>query len=210
MSSYLSEEEQVEALKKWWKENGTSVIIGVVLGFGIIFGWQGWNAYQVSQGEGASILYTSMDNQLASGDRNAGVETAKRLVGEFGGTAYATFAALQLAQLSYTQGEKDAARSHLQWAMDNAPDKALSELARLRLANLLMDMQQWEAAGTLVNGAGDMMAGEFALLRGEIARQQGDADAARAAYREALDKGVHNEDLVRMKLVDSGDGRTDS
>jgi len=210
MSSYLSEEEQVEAIKKWWKENGTSVIIGVVLGFGVIFGWQGWNTYQVSQGEGASILYTSMENQLARGDRNAGVETAKRLVGEFGGTAYATFAALQLAQLSYTQGEKDAARSHLQWVMDNAPDQALAELARLRLANLLMDMQQFEAAATLVNGAGAMMAGEFALLRGDIARQQGDADAARAAYLEALDKGVPDEDLVRMKLVDSGDGRTDS
>jgi predicted negative regulator of RcsB-dependent stress response len=138
------------------------------------------------------------------------VETAKRLVGEFGGTAYAAFAALQLAQLSYTQGEKDAARAHLQWAMDNAPDKALAELARLRLAQLLIDMQQWDEASALVAGAGEMMAGDFAVLRGDIARQQGDADAARAAYREALDKGVHNAELVRMKLVDSGDGRTDS
>jgi len=206
MSSYLSEEEQVEALKKWWKQNGTSVIAGVVLGFGIIFGWQGWNVYQTSQGEGASILYTSMENQLAQGDTNAGVETAKRLIGEFGSSAYATYAALQLAQVSYVQGEKEAARSHLQWAMDNAPDKTLAELARLRLAYLLMDMQQWQAAEALVSAAGEMMAGEFALLRGDLANQRGDTAAARAAYQEALDKGVHQGDLVRMKLIETGNG----
>lgn len=206
MSSYLSEEEQVEALKKWWKENGTSVITGALLGFAIIFGWQGWNAYQTSQGEGASILYTTMENQLAGGDSEAGIQTAKRLVGEFGGSVYANFAALRLARVSYEKGEKAAAQSHLQWAMDNAPDPALSELARLRLARLLFDMQQWEASARLVEtSGGDVLSGEFALLRGDLALQRGDQAGARDAYRVALDQGVDNAELVRMKLAEIGE-----
>lgn len=206
MSSYQSEEEQVEALKRWWKENGTSVITGALLGFAIIFGWQGWDAYQTSQGEGASILYTTMENQLAGADPEAGIQTAKRLVGEFGGSVYASFASLRLARLSYDKGEKAAAQSHLQWAMENAPDPALSELARLRLGRLLFDMQQWQAAAQLVEAAaGDVLPGEFALLRGDLALQQGDQEAARNAYRSALDEGVDNAELVRMKLVEIGE-----
>lgn len=206
MSTYLTEEEQVEALKNWWKENGTSVIAGAVLGFAIIFGWKGWDSYQTSQGEGASMLYSTMENQLAGGAAEEGVQTAKRLIGDYSGSVYATFAALQLAKLSYEKGEKPTAQSHLQWAMDNAPDQALAELARLRLARLLIDMEQWQAANALVAKAGDVMPGEFAVLSGDLAVQRGDLDAARAAYGEALDEGVDNADLVRMKLVDIGSG----
>lgn len=209
MSSYLSEDEQVEALKKWWKENGKSVVSGTVLGFAIIFGWQGWSSYQTQQGEQASILYTNMENHLAAGNIDQGIESAKRLIGESSGSVYATFAALQLAKVSYDKGEKTAAQSHLQWAMDNAPDEALSGLARLRLARLLVDMEQWDAAKGLVDAAGSVLPGEFAQLSGDIAVQSGDLEAARAAYRRALDAGVENADLVRMKLVDiGGDGAT--
>ena len=204
MSSYLSEDEQVEAFKKWWKENGTSVIAGAVLGFAIIFGWQGWDAYSTAQGENASILFTSMENQLAAGQQEQGIETAKRLIGEYSNSVYATFAALQMAKLSYEQGEKDAARQHLQWSMENAPDTALSELARLRLARLLIDMQQLDEAAVLTAGAGELMPGEFAMLRGDIARQRGDAGEAENAYREALELGVEDQQLLRMKLVDLG------
>jgi len=210
MSSYLSEDEQVEALKKWWKENGKSVLSGAILGFAIIFGWQGWDRYQTSQGENASILYSSMENQLASGEQDQGVETGKRLIGEYSGSVYATFAALQLAKLSYEKKEKSTAQSHLQWAMDNAPDEVLSGLARLRLARLLFDMQEWDQASSLVEAAGNILPGEFAQLRGDLAAQRGDRDGARTAYQQALELGVENAELVRMKLVDIGDGGTAS
>ncbi|MDJ0807873.1 MAG: tetratricopeptide repeat protein [Gammaproteobacteria bacterium] len=210
MSSYLTEDEQVEALKKWWKENGKSVLSGLILGFGIIFGWQGWDRYQTSQGEHASMLYTTMENQFASGGDDQGTETAKRLIGEHSSSVYATFAAFQLAKVAYQKGEKASAKSHLQWALDNAPDEALAGVARLRLARVLIDMQEWDAAQTLVEGAGDLMPGEFARLQGDIAQHRGDLDGAREAYQRAILQGVENADLVRMKLVDLGDGEASS
>jgi len=210
MSSYLTEDEQVEALKRWWKENGKSVLSGLILGFAIIFGWQGWDRYQTSQGEHASMLYTTMENQFAVGGADQGTETAKRLVGEHSGSVYATFAAFQLAKLAYQKGEKASAKSHLQWAMDNAPDEVLAGVARLRLARLLIDMQEWDAAHALVEGAGELMQGEFSLLQGDIARQRGDLEVAREAYQRAITQGVENAELVRMKLVDMGSGEASS
>lgn len=204
MSSYLSEDEQVEALKKWWKENGTSVIGGAVIGFAAIFGWQGWDSYQTSQGENASVLFSNMETQMAAGQQDQGMETAKRLIGEYGDSVYATFASLQLAKLAYEKGEKDVAVAQLRWSLDNAADPTLVELARLRLARVLLDMQQTDEAAKLVAAASRLMAGEFAELRGDIARSQGDLAAAREAYQMAIAEGVNGADLVQMKLVDLG------
>jgi predicted negative regulator of RcsB-dependent stress response len=67
-------------------------------------------------------------------------------------------------------------------------------------------MQQWDAAQVLIEAAGGVLSGEFAQLRGDLAVHNGDLDGARAAYRKALDEGVDNAELVRMKLVDIGQG----
>jgi len=203
MSAYQTDEEQVEAIKAWWKENGTSVIVGAVLGFGIIFGWQGWNKYQVSQGEAASARFTVMENAVAKGDETAAIAAAKQVIGEFPDTVYGTFASMQLAKLSYEKGEKTVARQHLEWAMHNAVDESLAELARLRLARLLIDMNEVDAANGVIDGAGDSsLAGEFAILLGDLALLNGDEGAARAAYQDALSKGVNDSDFLRMKMIE--------
>ena len=134
MSTYKTEEEQVEAIKNWWKENGKSVIGGIVLGFAIIGGWQGWQGYQRNQGEAASAHFDAMRQAVRSGQQAKAIEDGKRLIGEYGGTAYASFAALELARLAYLGGEKAAAREHLQWVTESAPDPAIREVARLRLS----------------------------------------------------------------------------
>ena len=205
MSTYQTEEEQVEAIKSWWKDNGKSVIGGIVLGFAIIGGWQGWQGYQRNQGEAASAYFDAMRQAARSGQQAKAIEDGKRLVGEYGGTTYASFAALELARLSYLGGEKAAAREHLQWVTESAPDPAIREVARLRLAQLLLDINDVSALQALLNEpALPAFAGEFAVLRGDLARQQGDHEAARQAYQEALANGVGDQELLRMKLVDVG------
>ena len=205
MSTYQTEEEQVEAIKKWWKENGKSVVGGVVLGFAIIFGWQGWQGYQENQGEAASAYFDAMRQAVRTGQEEKAIEDGKRLIGEFGGSAYASFAGLELARLSYRRGEKAAARDHLQWVSDAAPDPAIRELARLRLGRLLLDMEDLATLQSLLGQAAlPAFAGEFAALRGDFERARGNDDAARAAYQEALSKGVEDQALLRMKLVDVG------
>ena len=205
MSTYQTEEEQVEAIKKWWKENGKSVIGGVVLGFAIIGGWQGWQGYQRDQGEAASAYFDAMRQAVRSGREAQAIEDGKRLIGEFGGSAYASFAALELARLAYQRGEKSVARDHLQWVSDAAPDPALQELARLRLGRLLLDMNELPALQALLgHKASAAFAGEYAALRGDYERALGNREAAREAYQEALIKGVEDEALLRMKLIDIG------
>ena len=205
MSTYQTEEEQVEAIKKWWKENGKSVIGGVVLGFAIIGGWQGWQGYQRNQGEAASAHFDAMRQALRSGREDKAIEDGKRLIGEFGGSAYASFAALELARLAYQRSEKAVARDHLQWVSDSAPDPSIRELGRLRLGRLLLDMKELDALQSLLGQqAPAAFAGEFAVLRGDYERARGNDDAAREAYQDALVKGVEDEQLLRMKMTDLG------
>lgn len=205
MSVYQTDEEQVEAIKKWWKENGKSVIGGIALGAAIIVGWQGWQGWQRSSGESASMMFDGLRQSVRSAELDKAIEDGKRLIGEHGASAYASFAGLELARLAYEKGEKSAARDHLQWVADSAPDATLREVARLRLASLLLDMDETEAlAGLLAQAPLPAFAGEFDVLRGDLARQQGDRAAARDAYLAALAAGVEDADLVRMKLVDVG------
>jgi len=205
MSTYQTEEEQVEAIKKWWKENGRSVVGGIVLGFAIIGGWQGWQAYHRNQGESASMLFDAMRQAVGAGAQDPAIENGKRLIGEFGGTAYAGFAGMELARLAYERGEKPAARQHLEWVAENAPDATIAETARLRLGHLMLDMGDYAALdGLLTQSPLPAFAGEFAVLRGDAAVGRGDRTAARTAYEQALQLGVEDETLLRMKLVDVG------
>ena len=205
MSVYQTEDEQVEALKKWWKENGKSVIGGIVLGAAIIGGWQGWQGWQRSAGEAGSMMYDTLRQAVRSGQIDEAIEQGKRLIGEHGSSAYASFAGLDLARLAYQKGEKSAARGHLEWVADSAPDPTLREVARLRLARLLMDMGETDALAALLDQAPlQAFAGEFDVLRGDLARVQGDRAAARQAYLDALAAGVDDAAFVRMKLVDVG------
>ena len=205
MSTYQTEEEQVEAIKKWWKDNGKSVIGGIVLGFAVIGGWQGWQGYQRNQGEAASSYFDAMRQAVKTGQYDKAIEDGKRLIGEYGGTAYASFAALEMARLSYQRGEKAAARNHLRWVAESAPDPSIRELARLRLGSLLLDMQDTAALQALLGAAPlPAFAGEFAALRGDLELTLGNQEAAREAYQEAMVKGVEDMGLLRMKLVDAG------
>ncbi len=205
MSTYQTDEEQVEALKKWWKENGLSVIGGAVLGLAIIGGWQGWMSYMQTQGEAASSHFETMRVSSMAGDQDKAVSSGQRLIGEFGDTAYGAFAGLELARLSYQKGQKEAARQHLQWVLDHGVDTALVELARLRLARLLVDMNDLDAADAIIaKSTSKAYAGAAAALRGDIAKLRGDTAGAYRAYQDALDQGVDDSDMVRMKMVDVG------
>jgi predicted negative regulator of RcsB-dependent stress response len=200
MSTYLSDDEQAEALKKWWKENAVSIIVGAGLGFGIIFGWQGWQMFQTSQGEAASQLYAQVEQATKTGADFD--NTTTQLKSDYAGTAYASYAAMQQAKVAYKAGNPDRARSELEWVMANAPDPVLGDLARLRLAALLVDQQQYDAAKEVIAAAGTFMKGDFEQLQGDISRAQGDKVAALAAYQAAASSGVTDMRLLSMKIVD--------
>jgi predicted negative regulator of RcsB-dependent stress response len=202
MNTYLSEEEQVEALKKWWKENGKSVIGGVVLGLLIVGGWRGWQHYERGQGEAAAERYQQVLAAAEAGSRDSAYSLAARLDAEFAGSPYSYLAALQVAKLKLASDDRAGARARLEWVRLNAEDPAIRQLATLRLARVLVDAGELDDAQRTLDGAAkDAFAPELAEVRGDLARAQGQVAAARAAYEEAL-RGNGNSRLLRMKLDD--------
>ncbi len=205
MSTYQTDDEQVEALKKWWKEHGTSIIVGAVLGLGAVLGWQAWERYDRGQAETAAGYYAEFSATVRAGNADQATEQGKRLMDRFAGSAYASFAALELARLAYDTGSVDQAKQHLDWVSSHAVDPALSLLGRLRLGYLLLDQGDLDAARTQAGDPGNAaFAARFAELRGDVAVAAGDPSAAAEAYRAALDAGAENVDLLRMKLADTG------
>lgn len=205
MSSYQTEEEQVEAIKSWWKENGKSVIAGLVLGLGLVGGGKGWLEYQRVQAENASANYESFSHAALTGDLDVAVQRGEALLDEHKGSAYALFTALELARLQYQAGDKDQARVQLQWALDNSNKDAISQLAKIRMARLMLDLKAYDEAANLVaDPAEDAYLGEFLSIQGEVKLVRGDKEAARAVFAQALEKGVSNPNLIRMKLTELG------
>lgn len=205
MSTYQTDDEQVEALKKWWKDNGTSIIIGAVVGLSAVLGWQAWERYDRGQAERAAGYYAEFSSTVRGGNVDQAREQGDRLIEQFGDSAYASFAALELARLAYDAGQVDQAKQHLQWVADHSVDPALAQLGRLRLGYLLLDQGELDAARALAGAGADAgFAARYAELRGDIAVAAGDRAAAAEAYQAALDAGADNIDLLRMKLADTG------
>lgn len=180
----LSEDEQSERLKAWWKENGTSVIVGTVLGIAVIGGVNYWRIYKADQAESAAALY---DQLLADGGAQA-ADAGRRLMDEYASTPYAGKAALLLAKFAFENDDVDRAVEHLEWALAEAPDPADRKVARLRLARVALGRDDPDRAETLLSG---MESGgyesEYRELFGDIAMARNDPATAKNEYQAALD-----------------------
>jgi predicted negative regulator of RcsB-dependent stress response len=202
MSVYQTEEEQVEAIKSWWKENGTSIVAGLVIGLGAVFGWKAWNSYHDRIGKEASVYFNQMMVAVDS-DQLAKAETeAEQLKSDFKSSSYAVLAAMAGARIKLQQGDSAGARKQLEWAVQNSPDPSLTELLDLNLARVMLSDGDLEGAAKLADVYSGGFAGEYAELRGDIALARQDKAAAHEAYTEALTYNLANPDQVQMKLDD--------
>jgi predicted negative regulator of RcsB-dependent stress response len=188
METHTTEEQQIAALKNWWKENGSSIVTGIVLGLAVLFGAKAWFAYQERTAQNASNVYMVMMNALETGDTATVTERAGLLISEFSRTPYAAFAALALAKLKLGEGELEAAQAQLQWALDNSGSGAISDVARLRLARVLVARGDLDAAGQLLDQAvpGSAFDTLYTEVRGDIYQARGELVLANDAYQQAL------------------------
>lgn len=207
MEIYETEQDQVEALKKWWKENGRSVIAGLVIGVGGIGGWKLWMDRQEKQAINASTAYERLVQVVSTQRDTEAREQGDRLMQDYPKSAYATLSSLRLARLSLGQGNRDDARQYLQWVLDQAAQEELKDIARLRLARLLMADGQLGEALALVSAEGPAgFQAPYQETRGDILAAKGDAAGARAAYGRALAglSPTGNRRLLQMKLDNLG------
>lgn len=211
MAVTQTEQDQVEALTRWWKENNKAVIIGVL--FGVILGvavWA-WRDYTRDQGDAASLEYAELIGEVEQGDTKSGITRGVRIVKLYSDTPYAVLASLALAklELEQTKPNASAARKHLQWALDNTEEVNIQHVARLRLAKVLLSEKQPTQALALISS---VKAGSFVVdyeeIKGDIHLAMNKPELAQASYKLALaavDKdNVEKRELLEMKLGDLG------
>ncbi|MEJ2344279.1 MAG: tetratricopeptide repeat protein [Gammaproteobacteria bacterium] len=207
MDVYATDDEKVEQLKKWWKENGRSLVIGVVIGLAVLIGWRTWSHYRTGQAEQASDTYAALMAALSRNDNETALADGERIVSNFSSTPYAALSALALARVRLEQGELTAARTELQWALDHSDMEAVRHIARLRLGRVMLAQGDDAAALKLIAAVKDpgSFASQYDELAGDIYVKQGKPQQARAAYQKAMDSlgaGAAQRPLLEMKLDD--------
>ncbi len=201
---YQTEEEQVQAIKDWWKENGKAVIAGLLIGLGAIGGWRWWVDHQKTRSEQASLIYAQVIDAAARGAVDEATRDGQQILEQYAGTPYATLTALLLARSAVEKGDVATAAVRLQWVIDNGIDDGFRTLARLRLARVRLQQGQPEAALSLLGkGPEPGFATLFSEVRGDAYRAQDKPALAAAEYRKALLDGKLNGELrrqIEMKL----------
>ena len=205
-----TDEEQVEKLKAWLKENGLSIVFGVVIGVGGLSGFRYWQHLQEVTAEQASHVYNEMIEALTSSDQGDVQEHAQQLIAEYSDTEYAQIARLAMARVHVENGALDQAEDYLQQVVGSSAQQPLAYVARTRLAAVQMQSGQLDAAlGTLTIEFPGEFAARVAELRGDILAQQGKTSEAIEAYRVAqqANPGPANPEFLRQKLSDLGGRR---
>ena len=202
MEVYTTEEQQVEVIKSWWKENGTSVLAGTVIGLVGLFGWRYYNELQQTNQEAASQAYNAMTAQLAKGD-DAALEQAKSFISAHQGDAYAELAALQLAAAAVKAGKLDLAAEQLTLVAASG-DESIKPIAALRLARVLKDQGKADEALALLGKINnDAFKAQVAEVRGDVLLGQGKPEEARDAYQVAADAGgLQSSAELKLKMDD--------
>jgi predicted negative regulator of RcsB-dependent stress response len=205
VDEYLSDKEQAERLRQWWRENGWFLIGGVAIGLLALYGYRQYFAYQDRQSENAAALYASIRTATDGNDTAAAETVFAQLRSEYPEHAYTYQAALLIAGKEVVTAP-DSAAEKLRLTMEQSDDPELAMVARLRLARVLAYREQYQEALALLNVPEPrQFAGRLAEIKGDIHTLLGETDAARTAYLEAmvspgaelLDRG-----FVQMKLAD--------
>lgn len=213
MAELRSEEEQLEVIKRWWKENGTSLIAGAVLAAAGVLGWNAWQNYQEGQAEAASVRYQQLVNMTAGNtladDQLANArELIDEITSDHGNTLYAELAQLLEARLAVQQGDLDAAKSALENVASNSSRRYVQSLAWLRLARIEIANGNPQAALSLLDESiSDALAAQQANVRGDAYAALDQIGQARDAWQTALELAqTQNQPLygVQFKLDDLG------
>ena len=215
MEAYTTEEQQVEAIKKWFKENGASTLLTISIGLAVVFGWQAWTSSQEENHQAASSIYQDMTEALVLLNNPEDAEKHARTVRHLGeqlikehtGLMYAHFAALAIAKLEVDKGNFSAGAERLQWVLDQSSDESLRNVAKVRMARVLSAQEKYDEALVLLSSPLDASISALAEeIKGDIYVQMGAVFEARMAYQRSIDvaasKGSQKDALVQMKLDD--------
>jgi predicted negative regulator of RcsB-dependent stress response len=200
----MQEQEQIDLLKAWWKENGKWFIAAAVVG---LFGYAGmhfWKSHEVQQNADAGKLFGEVVKQSFSNDPKRINDAADAVAERFGNTAYAARSQLMAAQVNLQAKDNARAKSQLRWVIDHSSQVGLQDTARMKLASVLLDEKAFDEALKLLDATHpEAFTGLYSDLKGDVLSAQGKTAEAIAAYQIALDKidaKSNYRNLIQLKL----------
>ena len=215
MAELRTEEEQVEALKSWWKENGKSTLLWVAVAIAGALGWKSWNQYQDNYAGGASAIYENILSPVAMGASLDDAATTslfrlgEQLRADFGSSSYAPMGAMVLARVAVEKGDLAQAMEQLDFVLaSDAAATDLKELASIRKAKLfLAEGKTGEASAALVVAAGSAYQSILLETQGDIAAAEGKATEARKLYAQAMElSDAQRKTVIKLKFDDLATG----
>lgn len=204
MEIYQTEEQQVEAIKGYWAENGNMIIAGIVLGFA---GFIGFNVYKDNKLEGevaVSDSYQTLMETSVNDDKATFTQNAEKFISENSGTSYESLTALALAKEAAVSKDWTSAQTQLAAAIKSAPSEGIKGIASLRLARVQIQQEQYEQAlSTLAQPLPESFKAAIEEIKGDVYLLQEKNELARNAYQAAIDAdGLASSPNLQMKLDD--------
>jgi predicted negative regulator of RcsB-dependent stress response len=205
MAAYdLDEQEKLGDLKAWWARNG-NIVTGIVVVLAIaVAGSQAWKWWNKKQAAEASTLYFAISEGITKNEAAKIKDATAQLLEKFPSTGYAPRGALLAAKAAFDAGDLDGAKKNLEWVVSNSKEDELKNIARLRLASVLIDKKEFDGALAALDGKHhESFAGLFLDARGDVFKLQGKFGDARTAYEEALkklDAKGSQKQLTQLKL----------
>ena len=203
---YMTEEQQVERLKEFWKEYGLAIAAGIVIAIALIFGVRYYRGYEATKSQEASMVYTTMISTAMSNNDATAKGAAQDLISKFPSTSYASFAQMWLAKEAVQAGKYPAAVKSLQWILVHSKMNAIKQVTRIRLARVYLQMKAPDKAVSVLRTVNDKAyVGLIAETQGDAYLQRGQISRARESYQAAL-KSLPNpaqsRPVLAMKLAD--------
>ena len=211
MQDFETEEQQVEAVKKWLKENTSSLLIGLAIGG---FSLGGWNFYQQTQYQHsveASDMYVSVVAQAGLNATNdLDLTAVDKLQAGYVDTPYAALSAMVVANHEVANGNNEQAASRLQWVVDNAIDEEIAYVAQLRLARLMIAQEKYDEASLLLSAKHSASFDAlYEEIKGDLFVARGELEQARIAYDKAINGSKGASRWLRLKRQDLGSSDLD-
>ena len=205
MATYdLEEQEQMDELKAWWKRWGTLTMLGAALILAAGAGWRYWQHQTATQTMEAAVIFGKLTESVQQNKLKTSRDVGAVLIDKYPRTAYASRAALILAKLNFDNKDMRSAQAQLEWVIAHTKEAALKDLARLRLAGVLLDQKQYDGAlKQLSSPHSDAFGFRFDDLKGDVLSAQRKTAEARTAYQAAFNKiAAENpyRNIVELKL----------
>ncbi len=203
MDIHQTEEQQVEAIKGFWKDNGNAIIAGLAIGFAGFIGLNYYKDHKLQQELNASEAYQVMLDAAAK-DSASFAAAGEKFIAENDGSSYTMLTAIALAKEAADKQEWAQAETYLTTAIDKSVDDSIKAIATLRLARVQLQLEKYEQALTTLSA---QLPAAFAAnaeeIKGDVYFKQGKTELARVAYQAAID-GVDeaNNPSLQMKLDD--------